>query len=305
MWQDRESKITSLTLAVLVLSLECVLEGLVTQSELRLWVFHAVAVGSAAWALRTREQSARQLTMVAGIVAVLNEALFLAQESESLKYLIPSGVLLTASIVGLIEAMSPQRSDQSVTGRPSNFQLGGTSTVRTPPQLPNTTNWVPGQTTRVPTSRSSSVSTGEFLTIVGAIASWYSLYLAEWYDLDKWFGLRSVSVGFSQLREASGDLDGLHAISSAYLSGGYLLTYLLIFVVLGSSVLMRTRWSMERFAPNILSMVLAPLALAWQAFLVIELSDDASGSLLGAGPWIGVGGLCIVTVGSIAQRMNK
>ena len=107
MWADEEQKITSLTLAVLVLSSECVLEGLVTRSELRTWVFHAVAVAAAGLALRTRQEAIRQMTMIAGVVAVVNEGLLLTQESISLRFLVPSAVLLVVSVVGLSVLRSP------------------------------------------------------------------------------------------------------------------------------------------------------------------------------------------------------
>ena len=44
---SREDQMRVGLIAVLVLSLECVLEGLVAEAPLRAWFFHAVAVGDA------------------------------------------------------------------------------------------------------------------------------------------------------------------------------------------------------------------------------------------------------------------
>jgi hypothetical protein len=301
-WTDDELGITSLVFAVLVLSSECVLEGLITSSDLRTWVFHAVAVVAAGLALRTRHEAIRQMTMIAGIVAVVNEGLLLTQESISLKFLVPSLVLLFVSVAGLYVIFSPpNRSERVSTSRSVTQHHGPGTNFRpptTPPQLPKSH----GARQKDPYQRVLPVPAGEVLSMGGALMSWYSLALAEWYNLDKWFGLRTVSVGFAELREASSDLDGLHLISRAYLSGGYLVAYLVILGVLGSAILMRTRWSIEHWRPDLFVLVLSPLVLVWQAFLVFELSEDVGGSLVSTGPWVGVLGLGLIAGGSIAQR---
>lgn len=305
MWTDDEPRITSLTTAVLVLSLECVLEGLVTRSDLRTWVFHAVAVAAAGLALRTRQEAIRQMTMIAGIVAVVNEGILLIQESISLKFLLPSAVLLVVSIAGLYVLLSPPSRTERTASSASAPPPSGPGTVGRPPMLPPSFPGVHGTTQKYSFRQASSVPAGEVLSVGGALGSWYSLALATWYDLDKWFGLRTVSVGFAELREASGELEGLHPVSRAYLSGGYVITYLVIFGVLGSSILMRTRWSIEQWRPDLFVLVLSPVVLVWQAFLVFELSGDVGGSLMSTGPWVGVLGLGLMAGGSIAQRARS
>lgn len=306
MRRDDEPRVMALTVAVLVLSLECVLEGLVTRSEFRTWVFHAVAVVAAGLALRFQQEAIRQMTMIAGIVAVVNEGLLLTQESISLRFLLPSTVLLFVSIAGLHVLFSPpDLKGHASTGAGTQQPIVRGPDTGRPPALPPRPQAVPATSPGIVGRRIRSAPMGELLSVGGALASWYSLALATWYDLEKWLGLRTVSVGFADLREAAGDLGDLHQVSSAYLSGGYLLTYLVIFSVLGSSVLMRTRWSIEQFRPDLFALFLSPVALVWQAFLVVELSEDVGGGLLATGPWVGVLGLGFVAAGFIAQRARS
>ena len=94
---DRDDQMRVGLVAVLVLSLECVLEGLVTEAELRAWLFHACAVVLSAWALFDLSALLIRFASAAGIVAVGNDALMISEASASMRYLIPSSVLFLVS----------------------------------------------------------------------------------------------------------------------------------------------------------------------------------------------------------------
>ena len=309
MWKDRESRISVLTFAVLVLSLECVLEGLVTQAELRTWFFHAVAAGMAAWAFSAGQTVAQQATMIAGVLAVINEGLMLSQESIDLKFLIPSAVLFLVCIVGFSSFGSAVSSSARPSAHSGGPQIGtrpvvpGTS-LR-PPLMPPV---VPAASLRKSGLNSQGVSapsSGELIAIVGAIAAWYSLSVSIWFDLEKLFGLRTVSAGFSELQDVARDIDGFNPLAASYLTIGYLVTYAVIISVLGSSLLRRTRWSVEYLRPDLFALILAPIALVWHVFLVVELSGEIGNNFISTGPWVGGLGLGLVFAGTIAQRTRS
>jgi hypothetical protein len=146
---------------------------------------------------------------------------------------------------------------------------------------------------------------GELLAIVGAIATWYSLSLSTWFDLEKLFGLRTVSAGFSELQDVARDIDGFNPLAASYLTFGYLVTYAVIISVLGSSLLLRTRWSVEYLRPDLFALVFAPTALVWHVVLVVELSREVDNNFMSAGPWIGGLGLGLIIVGTIVQRTRS
>ena len=302
---SRDEKISSLTFSVLVLSLECVLKGLLTHSEARTWLFHAIAAGFGTWAAISMNSTARQLTMVAGLVAVLNQGLILAQDSISLRFLLPSCVLGSVSIAGLYLTLIDQKGSETrktFPQAPQSEKSLGLTGLGNRPNL-SRSGPLPNRPNPMPSFLNVPISTGELLSIVGALSAWYSLSVAAWYNLDKWFGLRSTTVGFGELRQVREGFDELNAVSAAYLSIGYLLTYAVSGIVLISSILLRTRWSLERFRPILLLMCLAPVMCAWQVALVVELSNETDGSILSTGPWVGVLGLGLITAGSIFQRV--
>ena len=94
---SREDQMRVGLIAVLVLSLECVLEGLVAEAPLRAWIFHAVAVGFAVWSLFDMSPWVVRTASAMGVVAVGNEALLISEASASMRFLIPASVLFVAS----------------------------------------------------------------------------------------------------------------------------------------------------------------------------------------------------------------
>ena len=94
---SREDQLRVGLIAVLVLSLECVLEGLVSEAPLRAWFFHAVAVGFAVWSLFDMSPWVVRTASAMGVVAVGNEALLISEASASMRFLIPASVLFVAS----------------------------------------------------------------------------------------------------------------------------------------------------------------------------------------------------------------
>lgn len=310
MWNDRETRISILIFAVLVLSLECVLEGMVTQADLRTWFFHALAVGVASWAFATDQTVAHQATMIAGVVAVANEGLLLSQESIDLKFLIPSTVLLVVCIIGLFSFDMSYSSSSKTSAQNQDSQIGGPQPVTPrnplgPPSIPPIVPGAPSANRGLSTRYYSAPSLGEIASVVGAIIAWYSLSISNWFNVEKLFGLRTVSAGFSELRDVGKEIDGLNPLATSYLTFGYLVTYAVIFGVLGSSLLMRTRWSIEHLRPDLFTLFLVPLAFAWHTYLAVDLSGEVGRDFISTGPLIGGVGLVLMFAGTIVQRTRS
>ncbi len=130
----------------------------------------------------------------------------------------------------------------------------------------------------------------------------YSLSIASWIDLEKWFGLRTATVGFAELREVNSIVDGVNAINSAYLSLGFWGSYLVSFLAMGSVLLRRTQLTIEHFRPNRMLLGLTPLFGIWHTALVVELSQDGGNNIMSAGGWAGSFGLLLIAVGSFLNR---
>ena len=94
---DSASQIRTGLTAMLVLSLECLLEGLVTEAPIRAWLFHAVVVGLVLWTLIDPSDVLIRSSSAFGLVAVGNEGLMVAEAGAPIRYLFPSAVLFGAA----------------------------------------------------------------------------------------------------------------------------------------------------------------------------------------------------------------
>lgn len=202
---------------IILLSLECVLAGLVTDAPVRGWIIHALAAGMGIWALK--ELSTRAIRVVraagaAGVAAVANEALMIAETNQSMKYLLPGSLLLVVSIIVLQRTL-----DQRL------------SAVDNPVASARVTE------TSLSTSAAGINDERRLLAIcvgvVGAITTLYGLMEAEYVLVRALFGLIRERLAFADLQAAWQDLGTPSAVSELMVSGAQYLGYLGVVVAVG------------------------------------------------------------------------
>lgn len=292
--------------SVLFLSLECVLEGLVSGGEIRGWVFHAIAVAGCTVAIFRKSDLTAQISMVCGLVAFFNEFILLQDASIPLKFIVPSFVLFGVSMTGFVLLLGVGQREISMRQGSSGFN-GPKSGIQREPLSPPPYAKVPGTpplapppiTKRIvfPSNRGSDLS-----CVIGGLIVVYSLSMASWIDLEKWFGLRTATVGFAELRDVESIVDGVSTISSAYFSIGFLGSYLVAALAIGSVLLRRTQFSIEHLRPGRTLLGLTPLFGIWHTVLVLELSQDGGNNFMSAGGWAGSFGLLLIAIGSFLSR---
>lgn len=202
---SREDQIRVGLVAVLVLSLECVLEGLVTEATLRVWIFHAFAVGLSTWALLDLSLVSVRLASTAGFVAVGNEALIISEANESIRYLIPGLVLIGASgwvfQCSILYAMS-DRNGKSL----ENHSINAASSLGfdVPPPLPP-----PKQLRKF----------APYMIGSGSLLVLYGIFLAPWISTSAFFGLLRDQLTLSEVSSLWLDLDAGNGVSEFVASG--------------------------------------------------------------------------------------
>lgn len=201
--------------AVLVLALECVLEGLVTESILRGWIFHAFAVGLSVWALIDLNSLAVRLASAAGVVAVGNEALLISEANASMRYLIPGSVLF------LVSGWVFQRSVSSSVAVQENVWMGdhpiNASTalgLELPPPLP------PNQLQKL----------APFIIGSGSLLVLYGIFFAPWVSTSTLFGLLSENLNLSQVSSNWANLGAGDGISELVASGIQIFSVVALFI---------------------------------------------------------------------------
>jgi len=193
-----DEQTNAMLFVILALSTECVLEGLLTSSPERFWVFHAIAVALCVWALSSGVKLAMQLSSISGVVIFFNELELVWNFENRARLITPSFVILAASITLGWKV----------------FSAGGT--VATPSQfLPQ----------RVASSRKLTSSYEPYVGFLGAILVVYSLAISNWLEIEKWFGLFSDSAGFGEIRRNYKDLGISGGVYTTYLDFGYLISY--------------------------------------------------------------------------------
>lgn len=185
---DRDDQMRVGLVAVLALSLECVLEGLVTEAELRAWLFHACAVVLSAWALFDLSALLIRLASAAGIVAVGNDALMISEASASMRYLIPSSVLF------LVSAWIFQRSV-------SNSLTSNSSTVADSGEI-NSLTMLGLDLPPPPPVGNQFAKLGPFVIGGGALMSLYGAFAAPWVSTSAIFGLFRDQLTLSEVQSA-------------------------------------------------------------------------------------------------------
>ena len=201
---------------ILALSLECVLEGLVTEAPLRAWVLHAVAVCLAGWSLIDLSPWVIRSASTAGVVAVGNEALLILEANASLRFLIPSGVLFAASAWvfqrSIATSVAPDAYSPPVTDPVSAPQFLGFDLPPMPPRV----------------NQLQKVSPAVVGT--GALVSLYGLFGASWAETETLFGLFKDQLSLAELRAAWDDVGAPSGFSEVAASGTQAVSVLALLV---------------------------------------------------------------------------
>lgn len=194
-----------------LLALECVLAGLVTDAPIRGWIMHALAAGLGVWALSEMETTPIRATGSAGVAAVANEALMIAEANQSMRYLLPGLLLLVVSVVVLQRTFDrPATPERVVAGSRV------TETLRPP-------------ATRSIDDSSNKVAVG--VGVIGALMTLYGLIEAEWVLVRALFGLIRERLALTELQVAWQDLGTPSAVSELIVVGAQYSGYLGVVIV--------------------------------------------------------------------------
>jgi len=263
---SREDQIRVGLVAVLVLSLECVLEGLVTEATPRVWIFHAFAVVLSTWALFDLSSLAVRLASTAGVVAVGNEALLISEANESMRYLIPGLVLVIAS--GWVFQHSIN------TSTPLGYDV--------PPPLP-----LPNQMSKF----------ASFMIVSGSLLVLYGVFLAHWISTSAFFGLLRDQLTLSEASSIWLDLGAGDGISEFVASGIQIFSVIALLVSAAGAV---GSFSRQFMIPRQLKVtgtsLIAVVSLLHVVVIWGLISADADVHVL-AGAWLAPVGLAIVGYG--------
>lgn len=182
---SREDQLRVGLIAIFVLALECVLEGLVVGASLRGWIFHAVAAVTSIWALYEFSSLAVRLASTAGVVAVGNEALLISEANASMHYLMPAMVLFVVS--GWVF----QRSIASVV-HIERDSWTGSDPVSSATMLDFEMSPQP-----LPSNQLRKLT--PFIIGGGSLLVLYGIFLAPWVETRALFGLLSDELNLSQV----------------------------------------------------------------------------------------------------------
>jgi len=222
---SREDHIRAGLLGVVLLSLECVLVGLVTGAELRGWAIHAVAAGLGAWAMVGVEPLPVRATSATAIFAVVNEAVMYVDQDKPLKYIVPAFLLLFTSIWVLERSLSAPASGSASTFGEIQFSNDfvdneSISVSGFPPPLPMAKKnlWAP------------------LLSAVGIGMTLYGFLIADWIKTRALFGLIRAELTYSDIRGVWEDFGAPSPIVEGYVGVTYVFGYIGVFLTLIGSV---------------------------------------------------------------------
>lgn len=273
---SRDDQLRVGLVGVILLSLECVFAGLVTDAPIRGWVMHAAAAGLGMWALSNMGTTPMRATGSAGVAAVANEALMIAEANESLSYLLPGSLLLITSIVVL----------QRTLDRPSDTAVAPAATPRTSEQLP------PPPPASIDNSK-NRVAAG--IGVVGALLTLYGLVEAEWVLVRALFGLIRERFALADLQVAWQDLGTPSAVSELIVVGaqysGYLGVAIVLAAVLGA---VAEAFKMSRGIRSALMAVLCASTIL-NLLIVAALVSASSNVVVLGGAWLAPFGLGLST----------
>ena len=271
---SEDEQINAMLFVVLALSLECVLEGLLQEAPGRYWVFHAIAAALCAWGLSSGSLLAMRLASIAGVTVFLNELELIWNLDNRARLIVPTFVLLSASIVLGWKV----------------FNSGGVS--------------IPSQSVAKRNTRLSNPLAGYelYIALFGSALVLYSLGFGQWVTIEKWFGLSSEGAGFSDIRALYKDLGVSGDIYTTYLEVGYLLSYAAAGV---GAVINLGNLSRRLVVSSTLTMALAIgslIAAVWHSALVLDLVSSGDDIPIGLSAWAGSVGLALISAGAWMNR---
>ena len=273
---------------ILALSLECVLEGLVTEAPLRAWVFHAVAVGLACWSLIDLNPWVIRSASTAGIVAVGNEVLLISEANASIRFLIPFGVLFAASAWvfqrSIATSVAPDAFSPPVTDPLSAPQMLGFDLPPMPPRV----------------NHFQKVSPAVIGT--GALVSLYGLFGASWVEIETLFGLLQDQLSLSELRAAWGDVGAPSGLLEVAASGTQAVSVLALLVAALGAVGAISRQFVIPRQLTIGGTLFIGLALVLQLLAISGAVAAESEVRVLAGSWLSPLGLAAAGVGFWLSR---
>jgi hypothetical protein len=295
---------------VLALAVECALEGLVTEAEFRMWVFHVLAAGVSLWALISSNDWVLRVSGLSGIAAVVNDAILLSESEASFRYLVPSLVLLAAAGFVTYHSFHGEPRTVAHNSRPttqsqlrSKTRSAASSTVQ---ELAGQFGEVPGAiaaVANVPNLRSEIKQSAEdpawvpFLLIGGAGLTFFSLTIAKWVTIDALFGLIKRSYDFDGVRTIYNELGVKYFSKVFYFDWGFILTYTaaLIALVVATSGLSK-KFEVNTYA-RVGALILTGFAFVSHTVVVLGLNDAAEELLVQPGAWLGSVGLLASGIG--------
>lgn len=285
---SREDQMRVGLTAILVLSLECVLEGLVAEAPLRSWVFHAVAVGFVGWSLLDLSPWIIRSASTAGVVAVGNEALLISEADASMRFLIPSAVLFAASgwvfQRSIATSVSPDAYSPPLTNPLTAPQMLGFDLPPMPPRI--------NQLQKV-----SPAVIG-----VGSLISLYGMFGASWAQTDTLFGLFQDQLTLSEVRSAWGDLGVPDGVLELAASGVQILGILALLVsAIGAVGAVSRQFVMPRQL-SIGGVAFIGVVLVLQLLTISGVSSAEADVRVLAGAWLAPLGLATAGVGYWLSR---
>lgn len=295
---------------ILALCLECVLEGVVTESETRMWILHALAVGVAIWALISFNDWAIRLCGLIGGAAVINEALLVSENDVSYRFLVPSLVLFAAAgFVVYLSFSGVARSAARTTSPNVPSQIGSKTRSVTRASVQE----VAGQFGEVAGALAAVASVPNlrremnravhdpawvpFLLFGGAALTFFSLNVAKWVTVDALFGLIKRSYDFGGVRSIYTDLGVKYFSRVFYFEWGFIVTYaaIVIALIVAASGLSK-KFEVNNYS-RVGALILTGFAFVSHSVLVLGLNDAAEELLVQPGAWLGSVGLLASGIG--------
>jgi len=282
---------------VLALTLECWIEGLVVEADLRDWIFHAVAATAAGAALYRRHAATVVAAGTVSAVAFLSDLERIVSTDTPLRFALPGLLLLAgAGVVFYGFFQSSQQPSVPRSGR-------GLSSVK----ARNTANKavdIVGAVTLNPNLREDIRESKKdpawtpFLLLGGVVAILYCMISAKWIRVDAFFGLTSRSLDFNDLRDVYEGIGVKYFAKNFYFEWGFTLPYVAAILGLTSAI----GWLTKRFevtAP-LLYVVLAveAFALLVHSAVLLGINDAVEEPQLLSGPWLGSLGIAAVMAGT-------
>lgn len=234
---SREDHIRAGLLGVVLLSLECVLAGLVTGAELRGWGVHAVAAGLGVWALVGVEPLPVRTTSSVAIVAVVNEAVMFVDGDQPLKFVVPALVLLATAIWVLERSITtpPTEDPFSIGASASDNGSSWDDSISSldfpppPPPIKVKNLWAPA------------------ISVVGIGMTLFGFLAADWITSRALFGLIRTDLTYTQIRDVWSDFGAPSPIVEGFVGFSNVLGYVgMVLALLGAASALVKQFEVER-----------------------------------------------------------